>query len=126
MQSARRCSSWRRDRTLFPSWHTSSTCCLAHAATHAAKLVDDAFPLFAGQLVSHSCEAQGCACRCIPACRRARSGVFDTPGPLAPTHIFTQVQGELALVDKTKEAVESFARVSFSPKCEAAINEQIK
>lgn len=29
-------------------------------------------------------------------------------------------------MDKTKEQVESFARVSFKAECEAAINEQIK
>jgi hypothetical protein len=37
-----------------------------------------------------------------------------------------QVQSELATVDKTKEQEQSFARVSFSPTSEAAINEQIK
>jgi hypothetical protein len=37
-----------------------------------------------------------------------------------------QVQGELATVDKTREQEQSFARVSFDSKCEAAINEQIK
>ncbi|GBF95523.1 chloroplast precursor [Raphidocelis subcapitata] len=38
---------------------------------------------------------------------------------------FSAVQSELATVDRTKEAVESFARVSFTPACEAALNEQI-
>lgn len=37
-----------------------------------------------------------------------------------------QVQGELATVDKTREQEQSFARVGFNAKCEAAINEQIK
>ena len=37
-----------------------------------------------------------------------------------------QVQSELAVVDKTNMQVESFARTSFAPDCEAAINEQIK
>lgn len=39
---------------------------------------------------------------------------------------FSEVKGELALVDKTNAQVQSFARVSFQDKCEAAINEQIK
>lgn len=38
---------------------------------------------------------------------------------------FSAVKGELATVEKTREADESFARVNFTPKCEAAINEQI-
>lgn len=38
---------------------------------------------------------------------------------------FSEVKGELALVDKTNAQVQSFARVSFQDKCEAAINEQI-
>lgn len=37
-----------------------------------------------------------------------------------------QVQGELAVVDKTNAQVQSFARVNFVSACEAAINEQIK
>lgn len=37
-----------------------------------------------------------------------------------------QVQGELAVVDKTNAQVQSFARVNFVDACEAAINEQIK
>lgn len=37
-----------------------------------------------------------------------------------------QVKGELAVVDKTNAAVQSFARVNFQEACEAAINEQIK
>lgn len=37
-----------------------------------------------------------------------------------------QVQGELAVVDKTNAQVQSFARVNFNEVCEAAINEQIK
>jgi hypothetical protein len=43
-----------------------------------------------------------------------------------PEIVYVQVQSELAVVDKAKEQVESFARVSFSPASEAAINEQIK
>jgi hypothetical protein len=43
-----------------------------------------------------------------------------------PTRHTPQVKGELALVDKTNAQVQSFARVSFQDKCEAAINEQIK
>lgn len=38
----------------------------------------------------------------------------------------TQVKGELAVVDKTNAQMQSFARVNFQDKCEAAINEQIK
>ncbi|GMH40374.1 hypothetical protein BSKO_08278 [Bryopsis sp. KO-2023] len=38
---------------------------------------------------------------------------------------FNEVQLELANVDKTDEAVFSFARNGFHPECEAAINEQI-
>jgi hypothetical protein len=41
--------------------------------------------------------------------------------PLCP-----QVKGELAVVDNTNAAVQSFARVNFQDACEAAINEQIK
>lgn len=37
-----------------------------------------------------------------------------------------QVKSELAVVDKTNAAVQSFARVNFQEACEAAINEQIK
>jgi hypothetical protein len=37
-----------------------------------------------------------------------------------------QVKSELAVVDKTNAAVQSFARVNFQETCEAAINEQIK
>lgn len=37
-----------------------------------------------------------------------------------------QVQGELAVVDKTNAQVQSFARANFNETCEAAINEQIK
>lgn len=37
-----------------------------------------------------------------------------------------QVKSELATVGKVNEQVDSFARVSFSAECEAAINEQIK
>jgi ferritin heavy chain len=35
-------------------------------------------------------------------------------------------KAELQVVEKTKEATESFARVNFHPECEAALNEQIK
>jgi ferritin heavy chain len=38
---------------------------------------------------------------------------------------FSEVKGELALVDKTNAQEQSFARVTFQDKCEAAINEQI-
>lgn len=38
---------------------------------------------------------------------------------------FTEVQTELATVDKTDSALQSFARCDFHPACEAAINEQI-
>lgn len=38
---------------------------------------------------------------------------------------FTAVKQELALVDKTDNSVESFARADFHAECEAAINEQI-
>lgn len=34
-------------------------------------------------------------------------------------------KAELQVVEKTKEATESFARVNFHPECEAALNEQI-
>jgi hypothetical protein len=37
-----------------------------------------------------------------------------------------QVQGELAVVAKTDDQCQSFARVNYHPECEAAINEQIK
>jgi hypothetical protein len=48
-----------------------------------------------------------------------------------PRHVHThkhttQVKGELALVDKTDAQEQSFARVTFQDKCEAAVNEQIK
>lgn len=38
---------------------------------------------------------------------------------------FSEVKSELAVVDKTNAAVQSFARVNFQETCEAAINEQI-
>lgn len=37
-----------------------------------------------------------------------------------------QVSTELAMVDRTNAAMESFARCNFHPDCEAAINQQIK
>ena len=46
--------------------------------------------------------------------------------PFAPAASCVQVQGELAVVDKTNAQVQSFARVGFRDACEAAINEQIK
>lgn len=39
--------------------------------------------------------------------------------------VAAQVKQQMAVVDKTNDAVESFARVDFHPECEAAINEQI-
>eukprot|EP00877_Chromochloris_zofingiensis_P009632 jgi/Chrzof1/4922/Cz15g04180.t1 len=38
---------------------------------------------------------------------------------------FSEVQTELATVDKTNQLTQSFARVNFTPDCEVAINEQI-
>jgi hypothetical protein len=44
----------------------------------------------------------------------------------ADAAVCLQVKGELAVVDNTNAAVQSFARVNFQDACEAAINEQIK
>jgi hypothetical protein len=45
---------------------------------------------------------------------------------LVPACVCLQVKSELAVVDKTNAAMQSFARVNFQDVCEAAINEQIK
>ncbi|PNW78664.1 hypothetical protein CHLRE_09g387800v5 [Chlamydomonas reinhardtii] len=42
-----------------------------------------------------------------------------------PAVQFSEVQSELATVDKTNQNIQSLARVDFHPACEAAINEQV-
>lgn len=63
--------------------------------------------------------------RCLPPGKLCFATVQQQP-PAPPLPTLQAVQAELAVVDKTDNSIDSFARVDFHPECEAAINEQIK